>query len=294
MIEKLGQGGMGEVWRASHRYLAREAAVKLISSRAIGGAEQQRRRFEREARVISQLECPNTVGLYDFGVSASGQLYFAMELIRGLDLEKLVNRFGPQPAARVRHILMGVLDSLEEAHQLGLIHRDIKPSNILLARLGLQHDFVKVVDFGLARVVEAEGDETLSTEHTVMGTPAFMAPEMARGETDKQDGRSDLYSLACVADWLLTGQHVFTGSTPMAVLLRHASEAPPRLRERTEMPVPDGLEELLLRCLSKEPAERPASAAEFRKELAALDFGVWSEVDAIRWWKINLPQTVAI
>jgi eukaryotic-like serine/threonine-protein kinase len=294
MIEKLGQGGMGEVWRARHRYLAREAAVKLISTKVSGGGEQQRRRFEREARVISQLECPNTVSLYDFGVSPSGQLYFAMELIRGLDLEKLVNQFGPQPAARVKHILMGTLDSLEEAHRLGLIHRDIKPSNVILARLGLRFDFVKVVDFGLARVVASEGEEQLSTEHMVVGTPAFMAPEMATGETQKQDGRSDLYSLACLADWLLTGQHVFSGSTPMAVLLRHASEPPPRLRERTELVVPDGLEELLLRCLSKEPEMRPASVAEFRKELETLEFGEWTQEDAVRWWKTNLPQIAVV
>jgi eukaryotic-like serine/threonine-protein kinase len=289
LTEPLGHGAMGQVWRAKHRFLAREAAVKLIAPNPALDRSQQEARFTREARAISQLENPHTVAIYDFGLSPEGQLYFAMELIRGLNLDQFVRRFGPMPPSRVVHILLGVLDSLEEAHAAGLTHRDIKPSNILLGRLGLEHDFVKVVDFGLVK--SAVPDEGLLTrDHQAIGTPAFISPEMAKGETENVDGRADLYSLACVADWLLTGRTLFDVKNPLALLMKHASEDPAPMAERSELPVPAALETLLRRCLAKDPATRPQSCAEFRDELRKLGLETWSATEARAWWRTHLPQ----
>ena len=290
MLERLGQGGMGEVWRARHRFLAREAAIKLITTADPQQAALNQRRFEREARAIAQLECPHTVTLYDFGATPQGQMYFAMELIRGLNLDELVKRFGPMPAGRVRHVLLQVLDSLAEAHSAGLTHRDIKPSNILLARVGLEFDFAKVVDFGLVKAKDAGGATQLTLEHTTLGTPAFMAPEMAQAQEHLIDGRTDLYSLGCVAYWLLTGQPVFPEKTPMAMVLKHVSEKPTPLGERTENPIPAEFEALVMKCLEKDPNARPPGASTLREQLARMQAGGWDEREAERWWQTHLPS----
>lgn len=289
LIEQLGKGGMGEVWRARHRFLFRDAAIKLIVSRDPQQAVLNQKRFEREARAIAQLECPHTVTLYDFGATPSGQLYFAMELIRGLNLDELVKRFGPLPAARTRHILLQVLDSLAEAHMAGLTHRDIKPSNILLAHVGLRFDFVKVVDFGLVKAADA-GMTQLTLQNNTLGTPAFMAPEVAQGHEHAIDGRTDLYSLGCVAYWLLVGQPVFPDKTPMAVILKHLNETPVPPSQRTENPISPALDRVVLRCLEKDPAKRPASAAALREDLEDLELPKWTPIDAATWWHIHLPD----
>ncbi len=290
LIEPLGQGGMGEVWKAEHRYLSRDAAVKLIGSRNTN-TELVRKRFEREAQAIAHLECPHTVSIFDFGATPEGQLYFAMELIRGVDLEKLVKRFGPQPQERVRHILLGALRSLEEAHAAGLVHRDIKPSNILLARVGLDHDFVKVVDFGLVKVKHDPEATHLTLEQQTMGTPAYMAPELAAGEESAIDGRADLYSLGCVAYWLLTGRPVFAGPTPMAIVLKHLQEPVPPLREAMELPLDADLERLVMCCLEKNADARPASARLLRESLTELRLpSTWNEGRAAEWWQTHLPE----
>lgn len=289
LIEPVGKGGMGEVWRAQHRYLAREAAVKLIGAKG-KDVEETRRRFEREAQAIARLESPHTVSIYDFGVTPEGQLYFAMELIRGLNLDQVVKRFGPLPNERVRAIWLGVLRSLEEAHAAGLVHRDIKPSNVLLARMGLEHDWVKVLDFGLVKMQAEEGLTQITLDRQTLGTPAFMAPEMAEGDEERIDGRADLYSSACVAYWLLTGRNVFSGATAMATLLKHMNEAPEPPSRVTEMPVHPELERLVLWCLAKRPEERPGGARELREALEALVLAEeWSSKRAEEWWKTNLP-----
>jgi serine/threonine-protein kinase len=289
LLEPVGQGGMGEVWKAKHRYLAREAAVKLIGPKGKDAAET-RRRFEREAQAIARLESPHTVSIFDFGVTPEGQLYFAMELIRGMNLDQLVKRFGPLPSPRVRHIWLGVLRSLEEAHSAGLVHRDIKPSNILLARMGLEHDWVKVVDFGLVKMVAEEGATQITLDQQTLGTPAFMAPELASGDEEKIDGRVDLYSTACVAYWLLTGRNVFSGPTGMAILLKHLNEAPEPPSKVTELPIDAELERLLLWCLEKSPEARPAGAKALREALEAVPLrDQWGSRHAEDWWKTNLP-----
>ncbi|HSE67616.1 MAG TPA: protein kinase, partial [Gemmatimonadales bacterium] len=263
--ELLGRGGMGEVYRATHRMLARPAAIKLIRPEAIGdgaAGEIALRRFRREAEVAASLRSPHTVELYDFGVTENQTFFFVMELLDGLDLETLVRRHGPQPPNRVIHILRQVCDSLEEAHLRGLVHRDIKPANIHLGRLGLRHDFVKVLDFGLVKAVDGGGAaSTLETGPNVTpGTPSYMAPEAALGE--KIDGRTDLYSLGCVGYWLLTGKVVFEATSVLQAVARQINDSPISPSERSGLPVPPRLEQLILAMLGKRPDDRPATAGE--------------------------------
>ncbi|MEM1416592.1 MAG: serine/threonine-protein kinase, partial [Myxococcota bacterium] len=237
--ERLGEGGMGQVWRAEHRLLARAAAVKLIQPEKVGPEAQ--RRFEREAQATAALRSPHTVELYDYGVADDGTYFYVMEILDGLDLRSLVEEEGPQPPERVVHILRQILHSLAEAHAGGFVHRDVKPANVYLARQGRDLDFVKVLDFGLVQLqpgVEV-GDVRGSQVGAVLrGTPAFMAPELALGES--VDGRADLYSLGCLAYWLLTGELVFDRETAMKTVLAHVHEAP---RPPSALaPVPEALE----------------------------------------------------
>jgi hypothetical protein len=290
---KLGQGGMGEVWRARHRMLARPAAIKLIRPMLAGdmrpgAAEDLRRRFEREAQVTASLRSPHTVGLYDFGVTDDGAFYYVMELLDGLDTDTLVKRFGPLPAERVVHLLRQVCHSLSEADSCGLVHRDIKPANIFLCRYGEEHDFVKVLDFGLVKALGDRGDidsgTALTRENGVHGTPAFIAPEQALGKAEL-DGRVDIYATGCVAYWLLTGQTVFSADTPMGLLMQHVNEPAVAPSVRTEMPIPEGMDRLVLACLAKDPKERPQSARELARRLGEVEgLGEWSEERAREWW----------
>src|SRR4051812_18010581 len=211
--EKIGGGGMGEVWRARHRLLIRPAAIKLIRPQMSGDAELLLRRFEREARATAALKSPHTVQLYDFGATEDGRLYYVMELLDGLDLDTLVRQYGPVPAERVVHILHQVCASLQDAHLNGLVHRDIKPANVVVSRAGTTFDFAKVLDFGLVKLDterKAEDDVKLTNEGSAGGTPAFMAPEVVLGAAGT-DHRVDLYALGCVGYWLLTGKLVFAG-----------------------------------------------------------------------------------
>ncbi len=296
-LEKLlGKGGMGEVWSARHRRLCSGAAVKLIRPEVLvqkTGREAHvlRRRFEQEARATARLRSPHTVALHDFGVSEDGSFYYAMELLEGLDLEDLIGRFGPQPPARVARILRQVCDSLAEAHGFGLIHRDIKPSNVFLARLGVTCDFAKVLDFGLVKAENAASTR-LTMDGTTAGTPAYMAPELATGAAF--DARADIYSLGCIGYFLLTGTPVFEESTPVAVAVAHVQKQPVPPSQRTELSVPPALEEVIMRCLAKSPADRPQSAAELAKALAAAaGVAPWTYDDAEHWWRLNLPEYFA-
>ena len=288
--ELLGRGGMGEVYRATHRMLARPAAIKLIRPEMIGAsdaadAQVAVTRFRREAEAAANLRSPHTVELYDFGVTDDGTLYFVMELLDGIDLESLVRRHGPQPAGRVVHILRQVCASLEEAHVRGLVHRDIKPANIHVGRLGLVDDFVKVLDFGLVKpIADGSPEQALTTQAgLIVGTPGYMAPEIALSNTI--DGRADLYALGCVAYYLLTGQQVFDGDTVMQVIAKHLQSAPVPPSQRAPTAVPPALEQLVLACLAKKPEDRPRSAADLARALAAIDVVAWTEIQAREWWE---------
>jgi serine/threonine-protein kinase len=294
--ERLGEGGMGEVWRARHSLLARPAAIKLIrpvlAQDGRGGiSAEARRRFEREAQAIASLRSPHTVTLFDFGVAADGAFYYVMELLEGLDLHTLVRRYGPVPAERAIQLLRQVCHSLSEAESIGLVHRDIKPANIFVCRYGEDVDFVKVLDFGLVKAMHdtEEGSPDLTRENVVRGTPAFIAPEQVLGGA-ALDGRTDLYATGCVAYWLLTGETVFTATSPMALLLDHAHTAPLPPSVRTELPIPPALDVLVLSCLEKDPNARPQSAGELSRRLGevALD-QAWTDTRARAWWAMHRP-----
>jgi serine/threonine-protein kinase len=292
--ELLGRGGMGEVYKASHRMLARPAAIKLIRPEMLGGndpavAAQAIVRFRREAEAAAHLRSSHTVDLYDFGVTEDQTLYLVMEFLDGMDLESLVRKHGPMPAPRVIHVLRQVCDSLEEAHARGLVHRDIKPANIHLGRVGRRDDFVKVLDFGLVKTAAIAAKPSLATmEGAIMGTPAYMAPEMALGEA--VDGRADLYALGCVAYFLLTGHHVFAGDTLLAVISQHLQAVPVPPSQRAELPIPAPLDQVVLACLAKKPEDRPQTARELARSLDAIEGMTWGEEEAGRWWNEHHPS----
>ena len=294
--EKLGQGGMGEVWRARHRMLARPAAIKLIRpsldrDQRPGIPEEAVRRFEREARAIASLRSPHTVELFDFGVGTDGAFFLVMELLDGLDADRLVRRFGPVPAERAVHLLRQVCHSLSEAESRGLVHRDVKPANIFLCRYGEEHDFVKVLDFGIVKEAGDAAENPMDTrEGAVRGTPAFIAPEQVLGGT-AVDGRADIYATGCVAYWLLTGELVFSADTAMGLLMHHARTAPAPPSVRTTRPIPPALDALVLACLAKDPADRPQTARELSRRLGeSVEGEAWSEERARGWWDEHYPQ----
>jgi hypothetical protein len=298
--ERLGQGGMGEVWRARHRMLARPAAIKLIRPTGAGNggaviSKESMSRFEREAQVIARLRSPHTVDIFDFGVAANGSFYYVMELLEGLDADALVRRFGPVPAERAVYLLTQICHSLSEAESCGLIHRDIKPANIFLCRYGEDCDFVKVLDFGLVKAFDEPKDAgpALTRENMVHGTPAFIAPEQALGRADV-DARVDIYATGCVAYWLLTGKLVFTADTPMGYLMHHIHTPPPAPSALAELPIPPALDSLVLSCLAKDPAQRPQSARELSRRLMEIESAnVWTEDRARVWWDKHQPDGAA-
>ena len=294
----IGKGGMGEVWRAKHTMLARDAAVKLIRGDVLAGASGRqelmiRQRFEREAKATASLRSPHTVALYDFGRTKDNTFYYVMELLDGIDLQTIVDRFGPMHAGRVVNVLLGVSASLNEAHRAGMIHRDIKPKNIVLAKLGLQYDFVKVLDFGLVKSQLLDEESKLMTmDGTATGTPAYLPPEIALGEKTI-DGRADLYSLGCVAYFLLTGKLVFDEPTLTAMALAHVQKTPVKPSERG-VSVPPGLESIIMNLLEKDPKKRISDAGELHRKLRSLtDLPRWCEDAAAGWWISNLPESEA-
>ncbi|MBI3926833.1 MAG: serine/threonine protein kinase [Armatimonadetes bacterium] len=291
--EKLGEGGMGEVWKASHRMLTRPAAIKLIRPAVLsvdpGEAEEIIRRFEREAQATGQLLSPHTVTLHDFGVAPDGTFYYVMELLQGVDLDSLVSRFGPVPPERAVFLLQQMCLSLEEAHGAGLVHRDVKPANVFACRLGTQVDFVKVLDFGLVKVpADRSGALGLTVGNVICGTPAFMSPEQSLG--DPVDARSDIYSLGCVAYWLVTGAPVFEADTPVKMLLAHSGETPQPPSRRAPQTIVPELEAVIMACLEKRPSDRPTDAQELGRRLAACPVHpTWDAQRALEWWDKHLP-----
>jgi eukaryotic-like serine/threonine-protein kinase len=294
LVSPLGSGGMGEVWLAKHRFLVRPAAVKLIRHDVAPGAarEQLVRRFEREAHVTAALRSPNTVQLYDFGVNDTGSFYYVMEYLHGLDLHRVVTRFGPQPAERVLTLLRQACRSLAEAHERGLVHRDIKPANVFVTRLGMEYDYVKILDFGVVKEQSGTDATMLSNQALVQGTPAFMPPEIVMGDK-RIDGRADLYSLACTAYWALTGYTLFDATTPAQMLLQHVQAQPIPPSKRSELPVPKQLEAILMMCLEKDPQRRPSSALQLDVQLGQVRCeATWTNERAREWWETHAPEVL--
>jgi hypothetical protein len=288
--EKIGEGGMGSVYRARHAMLRRPTAVKLLEPAKT--TEISVARFEREVQLTSQLNHPNTITIYDYGRTGEGVFYYAMEYLDGFSLDLLVKRFGPQPDGRVIHILAQVCGSLVEAHGAGLIHRDIKPANIMLTRRGGVCDYVKLLDFGLVKAVDSQKMRTLTAADAITGTPLYIAPETVE-DSEGSDARSDLYSLGAVGYFLLTGRPVFDTGGIMEIMRAHVQTKPVPPSKRLARPMSAELEALILRCLAKSPAERPPSAAAMAVQLgrcAAVQ--PWSAADAESWWQQYQP-TVA-
>jgi hypothetical protein len=280
--EKLGEGGMGVVYRASHAMLRRPTAIKLLAD----GGDASLARFEQEVHLLAGLSHPNIVTVHDYGRTADGSFYYAMELLDGMDLEKLVAADGPQSAERVIHIVRQVARGLHEAHDVGLVHRDIKPANVFLCRHWGEPDAVKVLDFGLAKN-NADPGTALSGHNVVLGTPLYISPEAVSGIA-LVDARSDIYSLGAVAYYMLTAEPVFIGRSVFEVCLQHLTAAPVVPSERLGRTVPADLEAIVLRCLAKSSADRYSSAAELERALAACDAAdAWSVARAEAWWNLR-------
>ncbi len=313
LVARLGAGGMGEVWRAEHRLLARSAAIKLIRSEALAdpvGAPEIRERFRREAQVLASMRSRHTIDLYDYGVTDEGVFYYVMELLDGLDLESLVVREGAQPAARVIALMMQACSSLAEAHEGGLLHRDIKPPNLFLCRAADELDIIKLLDFGIVQtandtpqaatreyVPPKDIPETpkLTQLGAMLGTPGFMAPEQILGMP--LDGRADLYALGCVAWWLLTGKEVFPREGADAKILhKHIYEQLPALDAKMRGWCPPALQAVIEACLAKEADKRPADARQLAAMLRAIVIPpehAWTEAKVLAWWAAYKPAKPA-
>jgi serine/threonine-protein kinase len=282
LLEKVGAGGMGEVFTARHALLRRPTAIKLI--RPDSATPNSLLQFEREAQLTSQLTHPSTIQIHDFGRSDGGVIYYAMEYIEGLTLHELVELAGPQPAARVIAILLQICGSLAEAHAVGLVHRDIKPGNIMLCERGRLPDVIKVLDFGLVKLRGQRGNTLESKSDFIVGTPSYMSPE-AIIQPSTVDGRTDIYALGAVGYFLLSGQPLFAGASDLAVLLDQVNTPPVPISLRLGAGVPRDLDEVILSCLAKDPRLRPQSAdALSLRLLACRDAHGWSQARARDWW----------
>jgi serine/threonine-protein kinase len=284
---RIGAGGMGEVWRAQHALLQRPTAVKVIRGNV---SAELVARFEREVRAAAQLTHANSVAIYDFGVADGGRVFYAMELLDGLTLEQMVEKGGPMPASRVVHLLSQLLGALEEAHLLGIVHRDVKPANVMVIKNGTEHDFAKLLDYGLVHLIRRGSDNlALTAKGERTGTPLYMAPEMITKD-EQIDGRSDLYALGAAAYYLLTGVAPFEGQNATQVLLAHVTQRPLPPSQRSELGIPADVEAVILRALEKRPEKRFANAAEMRAALRKCACaGRWTEEMAAEWWRINAP-----
>jgi plasmid stabilization system protein ParE len=289
LVERLASGGQGEIWRGAHRLLAREAAIKLIGGGGGTVDPSVLERFRREAQTLASMRSRHTIELFDFGVTEDGVFYYVMELLDGVDLEGLVRHHGPQPAARVVRLLVQACSSLAEAHEAGLLHRDVKPANVFVCRAADELDVVKLLDFGLVNTAGSHPDEA----NKILGTPGYMAPEQILG--GDLDARADLYALGCVAWWLLTGRDVFEGE-PTDAMVAHATKPLPALRPLVGGWLPAALERIVVQCLAKEPAARPASARELADALRAVAVPpehAWTDASARAWWSGRTHEAAA-
>jgi serine/threonine protein kinase len=281
--DKIGEGAFGAVYRAHHALMRRPVAVKLLQTDKMN--QTSAARFEREVQMTGQLTHPNTIALYDYGRTPEGIFYYAMEFLEGLTLDRLVKQYGAQPEGRVIAILRQVCGSLAEAHAIGLVHRDIKPANVFLTQRGGVPDFVKVLDFGLAKARDTQAGAELTMAEATLGTPLYMSPEAVEHSNDV-DARSDLYSLGAVGYFLVTGNVLFDCLTLGEVLMHQVKDLPVRPSERLGKPVSPDLEELLMRCLAKKPASRPATARELDDALARCrNAADWTRELADEWWR---------
>jgi serine/threonine-protein kinase len=286
LVELLGEGGMGAVYRAKHALLRRPTAVKLLLAERAGPHNIER--FEREVQLTSSLTHPNTVAVYDYGRALDGTFYYAMEYVDGMSLEQLVERFGPQPVGRVVRILLQATDALAEAHDLELIHRDIKPANILICERGRSSDVVKLVDFGLVKQLGDGEHPELSRAGTLAGTPLYLAPESIT-TPEAVDRRIDLYALGAVGYFLVTGTPPFQGRNVVEICGHHLHTPPTPPSERLGGALPEAFERLLLRCLSKDPNQRPQSASELEALLRDCAVPEWTLDQARDWWRTHAP-----
>jgi hypothetical protein len=290
--EKIGAGGMGTVYRARHRFLRRPTAVKLLDVEKMSDVGIAR--FEREVQLTSQLTHPNTIAIYDYGHTDEGLFYYVMELLEGMNLDDLVRDFGPQPEGRMAAIMQQACGSLAEAHAGGMIHRDIKPANLYLTMRGGVFDYVKVLDFGLAKDVSGAAAANVTAGPSLTGTPLYLAPETIENP-EVTTSRSDVYALGAVGYFLLTGTTVFRGQSIIDILSAHVKQAPETPSQRLGRPVDPALERLIMRCLAKDPQERPADAQALLEELAALNhLRPWSWLEARSWWQSKDSWRVAI
>ncbi len=292
--KKLGEGGMGVVYRASHAMLRRPTAIKLLLPDRAG--KDALTRFEREVRRTAMLTHPNTVTVFDYGRTTDGVFYYAMELLEGASLDEIVEVDGPQPEERVIHLLEQAAGSLAEAHDAGLIHRDVKPGNILVVDRGGIPDLVKVVDFGLVKDLGSRGrggaisEPALTMANEITGTPLYLAPETVTAP-ETVDARADLYALGAVGYWLLTGTHVFGGQSILEVCAHHLHSIPDAPSIRLGAAVAADLESVLLACLAKRPEDRPASAHALCDRLrACAAAGRWTNARAAHWWAVHRHQ----
>jgi eukaryotic-like serine/threonine-protein kinase len=289
--EKIGEGGMGVVYRASHAMLRRPTAIKLLSGTASHAAE----RFEKEVQITARLTHPNTVAVFDYGRTPDGVFYYAMELLDGISLEDLVTQYGPQPAKRVAHLLLQMCGALKEAHAAGLVHRDIKPANVMLTERGGVQDVVKVLDFGLvmeseeAKSAAASSGADADAKNTIMGTPHYMAPE-AITDPAGVDSRVDLYAIGCTAYFLLTGENVFEGTNLVEICSAHLHDKP-RTPSTRNKDVATAFDKIVLACLEKKPSDRPKDAATLAAMIREANLGDWSVDDAQSWWQSHRKST---
>lgn len=289
--EKIGQGAMGVVYRGRHAMLRRPTAIKLLDVDKT--TDVSIARFEREVRLTSQLNHPNTISIYDFGRTPEGLFYYAMELLDGVSLDGLVRSTGPLPEGRVIHFLVQVCGSLNEAHSLGLIHRDVKPANMMVCQRGGMFDVVKLLDFGLVKAVDAHREAGLTAANALTGTPLYLSPE-AFTNPETVDAQSDLYSLGAVGYFLLTGTPVFRGTSLMDLCRQHVDAEPDTPSRRLGRRIDPDLEAVILRCLAKRPADRPATAAELADALTACaSAGTWTAAMARTWWMSRGAAQVA-
>jgi len=283
LTERIGVGGMGEVYLAEHQLLKRPCVVKLIRPDKAGNPTNLAR-FQREVRATAKLSHWNTVEIFDYGCTAEGTFFYVMEYLPGMSLGEVVERFGPMRPERAIYLLAQVCDALSEAHAVGLIHRDIKPGNIFSAQRGGVYDVAKLLDFGLVKPVVEDEPIHLTAEGSIAGSPLFMSPEQAMGDTHP-DARSDIYSLGAVGYFLLTGQPPFMSDKPIKVLFAHAHDPvvpPSKLRPE----IPDDLERVILRCLAKSPEERFQTATSLREALTACETADrWNRAQAAQWWE---------
>lgn len=289
---KLGEGGMGVVYRAHHAMLQRPTAVKFLSVDKTN--QQSIARFEREVQLTSQLMHPNTIAIYDYGRTPQDIFYYAMEFLEGLNLDELVKKFGAQSDGRVIFILRQICGSLAEAHGIGLIHRDIKPANVFLTARGGIYDFVKLLDFGLAKAVDTRSAATLTSAGTIVGTPLYLSPE-AIEHPDQTDARSDLYAVGAIGYFLLTGNPLFDGQSVLEIIKHQAQTTPAPPSQRAKFPMSRELEAIILKCVAKQPSDRPQSARELAQALSVCKpLSPWTEAEAQTWWRQNMADVTSI